>query len=86
MEKILITEMISSDSSGVEDTISVLMAKEIPWRSQKVTNFFEKWINFMKIQSQSKPSARQSQGSGGEKYISSTSLPTGEIPKWAFSK
>ena len=44
--RILTSDMISSDSSGIEDTVPVLVAKEIPWRSRKVSSFFEKLDKF----------------------------------------
>ena len=60
--RILTSDMISSDSSGIEDTVPVLVAKEIPWRSRKVSSFFEKLDKFYKSQSQSRLSTKQSQG------------------------
>ena len=44
--RILSSDMISSDSSGIENTVPVLVAKEIPWRSRKVSSFFEKLDKF----------------------------------------
>ena len=61
--RILTSDMISSDSSGIEDTVPVLVAKEIPWRSRKVSTFFLKSsTSSMKSQSQSRLSTKQSQG------------------------
>lgn len=33
---------MSSDESGVEDGKGVIFVKDIPWRSQKITKFFQK--------------------------------------------
>ena len=77
--------MISSDSSGVEDTIPVLVAKEIPWRSQKVTSFFER-LDKVHEDSKSEQAKRQTKPRIRNGKVSSRSFPTGEMPKWAVSK
>ena len=39
-EKVLTSELISSDESEVDDDKAVLVVKELVWRSDRVTNFF----------------------------------------------
>ena len=41
-EKVLTTDLISSDESELEEDRAVLVVKELPWRSEKVSNFFKK--------------------------------------------
>ena len=36
----MISDLISSDESDVEDGKAVLVVKELPWRSDKVSKFF----------------------------------------------
>ena len=81
--KVLIADMISSDSSGVEDTIPVLVAKEIPWRSHKVTNFFDKLDNFHE-DLKSEQAKRQTKRQIRRGKVSSRGMLDG-IPKWAIS-
>ena len=40
--KVLVTQLMSSDESGDEEDQAVFIVKEVPWRSDKVTTFFEK--------------------------------------------
>ena len=41
-EKVLTSELISSDESEVNDDEAVLVVKELAWRSDRVANFFAK--------------------------------------------
>ena len=83
-KKVLVTELISSDESETEDGKAVLIVKELPWRSDKVTNFFEKLDrahNARKSEQasrQTKPRIRQGK--------TSTRLPPSRFPTWAVSK
>ena len=40
-KKILVTEFMSSDESGEEDGQAVFLVKKLPWRSERVSKFFE---------------------------------------------
>ena len=40
--KVLVNQLMSSDESEYEDDQAVFVVKELPWRSSKVTAFFEK--------------------------------------------
>ena len=40
--KILTPDFVSSDESGVDEGKGVIFVKDIPWRGQKITNFFQK--------------------------------------------
>ena len=40
--KILVTDMMSSDESWTEDGQSMFIVKELHWRSDKVTAFFQR--------------------------------------------
>lgn len=82
-KKVLITEMISSDSSGVEDSVPVLVAKEIPWRSHKVTSFFDKLDKFHE-DSKSEQAKRQTKPRIRKGRLSCRSMPN-DIPRWAIS-
>ena len=82
-KKILITDMISSDSSGVEDTIPVFVAKEMPWRSRKVTNFFDKLDKFHE-DSKSEQAKRQTKRRIRTGKLSTRGMPS-DVPKWAIS-
>ena len=41
-EKVLTSQMISSDESETDDDKAVLVVNELEWRSDRVTNFFVK--------------------------------------------
>ena len=82
-KKVLITDMISSDSSGVEDTTPVLVAKDISWRSCKVTNFFDK-LDKVHEGSKSEQAKRQTKKRIHRGKLSTRSMPS-EVPKWAIS-
>lgn len=83
-KKVLITDMISSDSSGVEDTIpAVLVAKDIPWRSCKVANFFDK-LDKVHEDSISEQAKRQTKKRIHRGKLSTRTMPS-EVPKWAIS-
>ena len=41
-KKIFNTEFMSSDESGEEDGSAVFIVKKLPWRSERVSNFFER--------------------------------------------
>ena len=41
-KKVLVTQLMSSDESDSEENQPVFVVKELPWRSDKVTAFFEK--------------------------------------------
>lgn len=82
-KKILTTDMISSDSSGVEDSVPVLVAKEIPWRSRKVSSFFEKLDKFHE-ESKSEQAKRQTKPRIRNGKLSTRAVPT-DVPKWAIA-
>ena len=82
-KKVLIASMISSDSSGAEDTLPVLIAKKLPWRSCKVTNFFDKLDKFHE-DSKSEQAKRQTKKRIHRGKLSTRSMPN-EVPKWAIS-
>ena len=41
-KKILVTEFMSSDESGEEDGQAIFIVKKLPWRSERVSKFFER--------------------------------------------
>ena len=44
-EKLLTSELISSDESEIDDDKAMVVVKELVWRSDRVTNFFAKLDN-----------------------------------------
>ena len=41
-QKVLVTQLMSSDESGTDEEQPAFIVKELQWRSDKVTSFFEK--------------------------------------------
>ena len=81
--RILTSDMISSDSSGIEDTVPVLVAKEIPWRSRKVSSFFEKLDKFYE-ESKSEQAKHQTKPRIRNGKLSTRVIPT-DVPRWAIA-
>ena len=53
-QRVLVADMISSDSSGMEEGMPVFVAKELSWRHSKVLGFFERLDKLMKPKSQNR--------------------------------
>ena len=73
------TDLMFSDESGEEDGKAVFIVKKLPWRSERVTNFFEHARSSRKTEQasrQNKPRVYK------DLILSSRPAPRG-FPTWA---
>lgn len=84
-EKVLTPEFVSSDESGVEDGKGVIFVKDIPWRSQKITKFFQKLDDSHNTNKSEQVSRQTKERIEKEDMVSRRSAPVG-APSWAVSK
>ena len=77
----LVTQLVFSDESENEEDQSVFIVKELPWRSQKVTVFFEKLDKARNVR-KTEEASRQTKKWLHKRVISSRCAPCG-FPTWA---
>lgn len=82
-ERVLITELISSDESETEDDKAVLVVKELTWRSDKVSSFFMK-LDSAHDARKSEQATRQTKPRIRKGVTSSMSAPS-HLLSWAIS-
>ena len=82
-EKVLITELISSDESETEEDKAVLVVKELTWRSDKVSSFFMKLDNAHDAR-KSEQATRQTKPRIRKGITSNRPAPS-HLPSWAIS-
>ena len=81
-KKVLVTQLMSSDESGNEDDeLAVFVVKELPWRSDKVTAFFEK-LDGVRQSRKTEQASRQTK-KRVRKGVMSTRPPPSGLPTWA---
>lgn len=82
-EKVLTSQLISSDESEIDNDKAVLVVKELVWRSDRVTNFFAKLDSAHEdrkseqAKRQTKPRIRNG--------TTSTRVAPAHLPSWALS-
>ena len=81
-KKILVTDMMSSDESGTEDGQSVFIVKELSWRSDKVTAFFQR-LDTARDKRKTEQASRQTKGRIRKGVMSTRPAPSG-FPMWAM--
>ena len=77
----LIADLISSDESADEEGRPVLVVRELGWRSDKVTKFFER-LDEGHENRKSEQAKRQTKGRVRNGKISSRQMPQ-NLPHWA---
>ena len=82
--KVLSTQLISSDESATEDDQPVLIIKELRWRSEKVTIFFQK-LDRAHDARKSEQACRQTKRRVRKGVTSNRPAPSG-FPAWAVPK
>ena len=80
--KIMRMEFVSSDESGCEDSVDVLITKPLPWQSQTVTLFKEKLDQA--ALGEKTPLARRQMKQRRLGTPSSRPKPDGDFPSWVF--
>ena len=75
-KKVLVTEMISSDESGSDDGQPVFIVRELPWRSDKVTSFFQR-LDKMREERKSEQASQQTKNRIRNGVISTRPQPSG---------
>ena len=80
-KKILVTDMMSSDESGTEDGHSVFIVKELRWRSDKVTAFFQR-LDKARDHRKTEQASRQTKSRIRNGAMSTRPAPSG-FPMWA---
>ena len=82
-KKVLITEFMSSDESGTEDGEPVFIVKTLPWRSERVSKFFQR-LDAARDARKSEQANRQTKPRVYKDLVSSRPLPTTcAVPTWA---
>ena len=82
-EKVLTSELISSDESEVDDDDkAVLVVKKLAWRSDRVTNFFAK-LDSAHEDRKSEQAKRQTKPRIHKGIVSTREAPA-HLPSWAF--
>ena len=76
----LVTQLMSSDESDYEDQ-AVFVVKELPWRAEKVTAFFEKLDKARDVR-KSEQASRQTKKRLRKGVMSCRPAPSG-FPTWA---
>ena len=80
-KKILVTEFMSSDESGEEDERAVFIVKKLPWRSERVSSFFQR-LDTARTSRKTEQASRQTKPRVYKDLISSRPAPRG-FPTWA---
>ena len=80
-KKVLVTQLMSSDESDNEENQAVFVVKELPWRSDKVTAFFEK-LDGVRRSRKTEQASRQTKRRVRKGVMSSRPPPHG-FPTWA---
>ena len=80
-KKILVTEFMSSDESGEEDGQAVFIVKKLPWRSERVSKFFER-LDTAQMSRVTEQANRQMKPRIRKDLLSSRPAPHG-FPSWA---
>ena len=80
-KKILVTEFMSSDESGEEDERAVFIVKKLPWRSERVSTFFQR-LDTAHASRKTEQASRQTKPRVYKDLISSRPAPRG-FPSWA---
>ena len=80
-KKIFNTEFMSSDESGEEDGSAVFIVKKLPWRSERVSNFFER-LDTARTSRKTEQASRQTKPRIYKDFNSSRPAPRG-VPSWA---
>lgn len=80
-KKILVTDMMSSDESDTEDGQPFFSVRILPWRSEKVTAFFQR-LDRLRQERKSEQASRQTKKRMDKGVISHRPKPTG-FPSWA---
>ena len=80
-KKILVTEFMSSDESGEEDECAVFIVKKLPWRSKRVSTFFQR-LDTARASRKTEQASRQTKPRVYKDLISSRPAPHG-FPSWA---
>ena len=83
-KKILVTSLMSSDESGTDEMKPVFIVKELPWRTNKATSFFEK-LDRARDTRKTEQASRQTKRRVRKGVISDRSAPSG-FPTWAVHK
>ena len=83
-KKVLVTQLMSSDESGNEEDQAVFIVKELPWRSDKVTAFFEKLDRVCQAL-KTEQASRQTKKRLRKGVMSSRPAPSG-LPTWAVQE
>ena len=79
--KVLVTQLMSSDESSNEDDQAIFIVKELSWRSDKVTSFFEK-LDSVRQSRKTEQASRQTKRRVRKGVMSSRPPPPG-LPTWA---
>ena len=82
-QKILVTEMMSSDESGTDEGHSVFIVKELPWRSDKVTAFLRR-LDKGRNDRKTEQVSRQTKSRICRGVMSTRPAPSG-FPTWAVN-
>ena len=81
-KKVVVTEMMSIDESGTEEDHSVFIVKELRWRSDKVTAFFER-LDKAHDARKTEQAIRQTKSRIRAGVMSTRPMPSG-FPTWAL--
>ena len=81
-KKVLVTEFMSSDESGEEDGQPVYIVKKLPWRSERVSNFFER-LDIARSSRKTEQANRQTKTRISKNLVSTRPAPHG-FPSWAL--
>ena len=81
--KVLISSLISSDESDVEEDTPVFIVKELSWRSTKVSNFFIK-LDDAHHERLSEQASRQKKPRLRRGRVSARPIPSA-LPSWAVA-
>ena len=81
-EKVLVTQLMSSDESATEDDQAVFVVKELPWRSDKVTAFYKKLDSVWNAR-KTEQACRQTKNRVRKGVVSHRPAPSG-LPNWVL--
>jgi len=84
-EKVLVTELISTDESETEDGEAVLVVKELTWRSDKVDSKFFAKLDSAHKSRMSEQASRQTKRRIEKGRTSIRPAPS-HVPSWAIRK
>lgn len=80
-KKVLVTNFMSSDESGEDDGQPVFIVKKLPWRSERVSNFFER-LDAAHSSRKTEQASRQTKPRISKGLLSSRPATRG-FPAWA---